>query len=332
MTKKPARTRPLDRDGDGKDGGSLPGNQTAPMAKVIVTAPWDDTATPDQVKVKAEEAARAAWGDRPFTVTMKGDKAVATVDEGLDGTDDWTRDNDVITLKLEEAGVRDHDEQPIDLANVIQWPDEDARAAETFADAMMAAGKFTDHNGTERNADGSAIDLPEILRERTVVTGAGASTGDDALDAIAEAEPDAVATTLQDHDTDGEATFTAEEIAAGQTPVVEQEGEATATAADQATQLDETDPLATVETDKAPIAVRLSDLQVLTSARRLYHTREGYSATWNAPFLDDATVDGWVAAGLAEAIPSAGNTGGVRATDEARQLERQLRREQAEAA
>ena len=44
MSKKPTRTHPLDRDGDGKPGGSLPGNQTAPMAED--TPPAEDEDTP----------------------------------------------------------------------------------------------------------------------------------------------------------------------------------------------------------------------------------------------------------------------------------------------
>lgn len=290
MTKS-KRTHPLDRDGDGEPGGSLPGNQTAPMAE---TNPGDPN-RPDDGPPNSDATP-------PGTPPADDHEAVA----------EWTRDNELIQMKLEEAGVRDADEAVIPLANVTQWPDEDAQAAEAFADAMMAEGKYTDEDGIERNADGSAIDLPEILHERTVISGAGMGG-------------------LTSDDADGEGTFTAEEIAAGRTPIVEQEGEATTTAAEQATTLDAADPVTTVETDTAPIAVRLSELQALTSAKRLYQTREGYSATWNAPFIDTATVDGWVKAGLAEVIPTAGNTGGVRATEEGRRVERELRREQAQA-
>lgn len=202
MTRKPApeRTRPLDRDGDGADGGSLPGNQTAPMA-----------AAPDPVS---------------------------------------------------QAAITDQ----------IRPVSDDHVHAEPHTEAA------------------------------------------------------------QDETGDGPDTFTPEEIAAGATPVVEQEGETTTSAADQATVIDGNDPLVTIDTETAPIAVRLRELETLINARRLYRSPQGYSATYAAPFIDEATVTGWIRAGLAEDIPTAGNSGGVKLTAKARQVVTRLRHQLAEAA
>lgn len=299
-----ARTNPPDRDGDGRPGGSLPGNETVEAAK----GPAAETAP-------AETGTSPGDPNRSDDGPPNSDATPPPQPEGATEGAAWARDNELIQMKLEEAGVRGRDEEVIDLPIVTQWPDEDARAAEAFADAMLADGKYTDDEGIERNADGSAIDLPEILHERTVISGAGEG-----------AAP-------QDDEPDPSDTFTPEEVAAGRTPVIEQEGEATTTAADTATVIDPADPLVTVDTDTAPVAVRLSELGVLVSSRRLYETAEGYTATYGAPFIDAATVEGWIKAGLAERIPSAGNTGGVRATAAARGMAARLRREQqAEAA
>lgn len=288
MSKKPHRTRPLDRDGDGRDGGSLPGNQTAPMAET-----------------------HAEWTRNDAEVL----EDLQLMDEGWSGT--------VETLTLE----------------IVQsWTDADARAAQEYAASIVGL------------APDKRPPAPDFLQP-FLISKPGPDTpapeGDTALDAIAEAEPDLVETARADHDQAAESldataegddpdpsdTFTPEEVAAGQTPVIEQEGEATTTAADAATVIDAADPLVTVDTDTAPVAVRLSELGVLVSSRRLYKTPEGYSATYSAPFIAAATVEGWVKAGLAETIPSAGNAGGVRATAEARAMAARLRREQqAEAA
>lgn len=189
--------------------------------------------------------------------------------------------------------------------------------------------------------DGDGRDGGSLPGNRTAPLAEGGNT---ALDAIAEAEPDLVEAARADHDQAGESleagqddepdrsdTFTPEEVAAGRTPVIEQEGEATTTAADAATVIDEADPLVTVDTETAPIAVRLSELNVLISSRRLYKTPEGYSATYSAPYIDAATVEGWVKAGLAQEVPTAGNTGGVRVTAEARSVATRLRQRQRQA-
>ncbi|MFC5374759.1 hypothetical protein ACFPIF_19540 [Brevundimonas faecalis] len=208
MTKAPNRTRPLDRDGDGADGGSLPGNQTAPLAGAHVEGVWVDEA--EQIPLDELAAFR----------TTPGDSAE----------------------KLEAI------EREVDEANAA------ARAA---------------------------------------------------------AEPDP------------SDTFTAEEIAAGRTPVIQAEGDAAVTAAEIATEIQPNDPLVQIETEAAPIAVRERELRLLVENRRLYKSAMpdggwGYSSNYGAPYVDEATVLAWIAAGLAEDVPSAGNIGGVKPTDLAR--------------
>lgn len=205
MTKANKRTTPLDRDGDGHDGGSLPGNQTAPMADEA--APAEGEPDPD---LSPEEAA--------------SDPA----------TDEAAPDEPMV-----DAGTHD----------------------------------------TE----------------------------------IAEGT-----------DGDAAATFTAEEIAAGETPLA-QEDEAEITAADAATVIPEDDALVTIQTETAPVAVRQRELQILVDARRLYKSPEGYSATYGAPYIETATVEAWIKAGLAEDVPSGGNTGAVKVTHEARRALTELK-------
>lgn len=326
MTKS-KRTHPLDRDGDGAPGGSLPGNETAPMAETSplpagLTPPAEGTeATGPTIRdtgifaseiaelVRTENTAQEIMETYPDLTESDIETAiqwsVAEAQKANPGgaatqsADDWTRNDAEILedLQLMDEGWSGTVET-LTLGTVKDWSDEQAREAQAYAASIVGI------------APEKRPPAPDFLQPFLI------------------SKPQVETPPVDDADGD---TFTAEEIAAGRTPVVEQEGEATTTAADQTTTLDAANPLATVQTETAPIAVRLSELQVLTSARRLYQTREGYSATWNAPFIDAATVDGWVAAGLAEAIPSAGNTGGVRATEEGRRVERQLRREQAQA-
>lgn len=234
MTRKPNRTRPLDRDGDGRDGGSLPGNKTAPMA----TADGDP--------------------NRP--------------DDGPPNADQTPP------------------EQPDDLADVRTSPGD------------------------------SAEKLEAIERETDEANAAARGDGGDALAAIAEAEPDLVAQAIEDHGDEPDPcdTFTAEEVAAGQTEVIQAEGDAAVTAAEVATEIPTEDPLVQIETETAPIAVRARELRLLVESRRLYKSAEGYSATYGAPYVDQATVDSWIAAGLAEAVPTAGICGGIKPTHEAR--------------
>lgn len=238
MTAKSKRTHPLDRDGDGKAGGSLPGNQTAPMA--------------------------------------------------------WTRDDQRLIAKLQLAQVTlDPAFTDAGLADeVAGWSDETAQQVEAFADAMTAEGRYQDEAGDERNADGSPIELPPIL-SRALIGETDQTAGD---------------------------TFDAEQVAAattaGEGAVIAEEGETVADPATATAPLD--DGLVNIPTDTAPVAVRLHELRILVTARRLYKSREGYSSNYGPPYIDQATVDAWIAAGLAEDVPSAGNMGGVRVTPEGR--------------
>ncbi len=120
-------------------------------------------------------------------------------------------------------------------------------------------------------------------------------------------------------------TFTPDQIAAGQTPVADQDGEVETAAADTATTIADDDPLVTIETSTAPVAVRLRELTLLVNARRLYKSPEGYSSNYGAPYIADATADAWVKAGLAEAVPSAGHSGGIKLTHEARRALTELK-------
>lgn len=238
MTAKSKRTHPLDRDGDGKPGGSLPGNQTAPMA--------------------------------------------------------WTRDDQRLIAKLQTAQVTlDPALTDAGLADeVAGWTDEEAQQAEAFADAMTANGRYQDEAGDERNADGSPIELPPILA-RALIGETDQTAGD---------------------------TFDAEQVAAattaGEGAIIAEEGETVADPATATAPLD--DGLVNIPTETAPVAVRLHELRILVTARRLYKSPEGYSSNYGPPYIDQATVDAWIAAGLAEDVPTAGNMGGVRVTPEGR--------------
>lgn len=280
MTTKSKRTNPLDRDGDGKPGGSLPGNQTAPMA---------DAARPP-----------------------------------ADGEPSWTRDNAAILLKLAEAGIEIDTTKPAALAEetLADWSNEDAHAAEIFADKMNAEGSHMDEEGGDwLDADLHPIAIPAVLEpylfrnvEQDDLADVRTTPGDSAekLEAI-ERETDEANAAASD-------TFDAEQVEAasrvGEGAVIGEEGETVADPSTAAAPLD--DALVTIPTDTAPVAVRLHELRILVTARRLYKSREGYSSNYGPPYIDQATIDAWIAAGLAEDVPSAGNMGGVRVTPEGR--------------
>ncbi|MCO8030101.1 hypothetical protein NI454_09070 [Brevundimonas diminuta] len=260
MTRKPNRTRPLDRDGDGRDGGSLPGNRTAPMA------PADgDPNRPD---------------DGP--------------------------------------------------PNAQQTPPPAPVAADDLADARTTPGDSPDK-------------LEAIERETDEAKAAARAAGGDALAAIAEAEPDLVAQVLQD-DADASAdaeqrdTFSAEEVEAAdphaacancgdEHPVGVLEDDVCPLCAED--EDDQDDSLAQLANEAAggaepPIAVRARELRLLLDSRRLYKSDQGYSATYGAPYVEQAVVDSWIEAGLAEFDATAGICGGVKPTHEARRQLSQL--------
>lgn len=258
---KSKRTHPLDRDGDGAPGGSLPGNQTAPMA----------------------------WARDDQRLIAKLQLAQVTLDPALT-----------------DAGLADE---------VSGWSDETAQQVEAFADAMTADGRYQDEAGDERNADGSPIELPPVL-SRAVIGETDAPRGwalnGDPADHQSD-RPDDLGADRPD-------TFDPEQVEAaspaGEGAVIAEEGETVVDPETATAPMDEA--LVNIPTDTAPVAVRLHELRILVTARRLYKSPEGYSATYGAPFIDQATVDAWIAAGLAEDVPSAGNMGGVRATPQAR--------------
>ena len=115
-------------------------------------------------------------------------------------------------------------------------------------------------------------------------------------------------------------TFTPEEIAAGQTLVAEQEGEAETTAA-LATETAQAELVAVAPDgpDAQPVAVRRDELQRLVDNGWLYKTRDGFSPSYSAPFVSPETIAVWLEAGLAEDRPSAGREGGVYVTAKAAQ-------------
>lgn len=286
MTAKSKRTHPLDRDGDGDPGGSLPGNQTAPMA----------------------------WSRDDQRLIAKLQMAQVTLDPALT-----------------DAGFADE---------VAGWTDEVAQQVEVFADAMMADGRYQDEAGDERNADGSLIELPPVLARALI--GETEQEADDADDPHADCVHcgDSHPVGVLDHDlcpacvdeapildqldqaTDQTAgdTFDAEQIEAasqaGEGAVIGEEGETVADPSTAAAPLD--DALVTIPTETAPVAVRLHELRILVTARRLYKSPEGYSSNYGPPYIDQPTIDAWIAAGLAEDVPTAGNMGGVRVTSEGR--------------
>lgn len=193
-----------------------------------------------------------------------------------------------------------------------------------------------DAEAAPETAPAEAAPEPETAGERDVATDETAPA-EDAIDADTAGaiegrvrapsddhvhEPaltDPTAAAIETFTGDGGDTFTAEEIAAGQTPVVEQEGEAVVTAA-EAAEAGQAE-LATVEPEgpaDLPVAVRLDELSRLVDNRWLYKSKDGYSPSYSAPYVSQETIDVWLANGLAEARPSAGREGGVFVTDKAR--------------
>lgn len=284
MTKKPAphRTHALDRDGDGAPGGSLPGNQTAPMADELAdarTTAGDDADKLDAINRETDEA-----------------HAAARAEAG------WSRDEARLTRKLDDIGARFSD---LSTEAVVQsWTDQEAFMAETFADAMLADGKYVDEEGQDRTAAGDLIALPAILAEWEIGF---------------------------EHPAQEEQTFDPEQVAAADdASPLERAMDALDTAfADEpdqlgAPELGETDPA-----DRQQVAARIRDLQVLVDAPRLYRSAEGYSSNYGAPYISDVVVRSWIVAGLAEDIPSAGNAGGVKMTADARRMLADLKRGEA---
>ena len=275
MTNKSKRTHTLDSDGDGGAGGSLPGNQTAPMAT---------DAEAEQAKLEAIER------------ETDDANAAARLAAG------WTRDDGRLTGKLTDIGARFSDLST--EAVVESWTEQEAFNVEAFADAMLAPGRHRNEDGDEVTAEGVAIPLPDVLAAWEIY-----------FEPDPASEPELFETTAGD-------TFDAEQVEAASTAlegaVIAEEGEIVADPSTATAPLD--DGLVTIPTETAPVAVRLHELRLLVTARRLYKSPEGYSSNYGAPYIDQATIDAWIAAGLAEDVPTAGNQGGVRVTAEARSV------------
>ncbi|MNU93164.1 hypothetical protein D3C71_831000 [compost metagenome] len=299
MTKASNRTRPLDRDGDGADGGSLPGNQTAPMASAE-----GDPNRPDDGPPNADQSPPAAESTSPREAS-----ALAFLDkhgrrptsEDFIGSDEVAPLLDTDVGRYDDQLGRDVTQEDVDAQYVLPSPTE---TVDDLADARTTPG-----------------DSPEkeeaIHRETAEAKSAVAAsvTGDTALAAIASACIEQALLDAEDA-ADLTDTFTPEEVAAA-AQVNEAEGEAPAVDAEP-TVIPTDDPLLQIETETAPIAVRERELRLLVESRRLYKSPEGYSSNYGAPYVDEPTVQAWITAGLAEDVPSAGNHGGVKPTHEAR--------------
>lgn len=313
MTNKSKRTHPLDRDGDGEPGGSLQGNQTAPMAT---------DAEAEQAKLEAME--------------RETDEANAAVRLAAG----WTRDDARLTGKLTDIGARFADLST--EAVVESWTDQEVFNVEAFADAMLAPGRHRNEDGDEVTAEGVAIPMPDVLAAWEIDFEPDPAsepelfetTDDDTFDAeqveaAGQATAGVIVSAPWGDDVSPEQVREQLEQRAkeawGERPfLITTKGDtlvATLTEAElveAAAATAPADPIAIDDVERQ-VAVRLRELRILLGARRLYKSADGYSASFGAPFIDQATVDAWLAAGLADAVPSAGNQGGVRATAKARQ-------------
>lgn len=338
MTKKAQskRTDPLDRDGDGAKGGSLPDNQTAPYAQgaddADAKAPPAETAR--EGEAPAPDANPDGNPDRPDDGPPNSDAeppaetpAVVTGESAPETpTEDpqpWTRDDTLIVLKLGEAGIATYPDKEGGVAEdtIGKWSDEEAQTAERWADQMNAEGSFTCESGEWMTADKQLIETPDVLnaylfRKDPAADYAGDATADPATPP--QPEPDPQTPAEPGAKADPGPTFSPEEIAAGKRGVAGEDGET----ADQPEAVQE--DLALIQTDQAPVAVRIRELRALLEHRRLYRTEEGYSATQHPPYISVDTVTAWTQAGLCEHVPSAGRMGGIKPTVKARSEFNQL--------
>ena len=281
MTKKSQRTHPLDRDGDGAPGGSLPGNQTAPFAEGDPNRPDDGPPNADVTPPP------------PPTDTAAAPLQAAAGPDGLITLDDLAEIEPDLT-----ATVRaDHGEDDDATFDAEQIAAGDAlRSAKP--PLCIVVGRWADHLTAE--------DLLGAARDQ-----ATAAYGPSNFTLEMKGDK-AVATPIQP-----DVAEDAAKAAATEGAVIEEEGETVAPPEAAAAPL-EADGLVTLQTETAPVAVRLDHLRILTSSRRLYKSEHGYSSNYAPPYIDQATVDVWIGAGFAEDVPSAGNSGGVRVLPEAR--------------
>lgn len=276
------RTDPLDRDGDGHPGGSLPGNQTAPYA---------EGEQPGETQNSDAPLRTYAFALRQFETTEVPDadriaelrrRAVAVF--GEDTTDIQTRFGDLVI-----ATCANQPGEPSREPLVVAAGDDHVRPETLLEAAQELAIDYWGHTDYDVQMEGDRA----VARRHEPAE-----------------EPDPAD------------TFTAEEIAAGKTPVIEAEGEQVATAADATA----TAELARVDLDTAPgdqprtVAVNVEQLRLLAQNKWLYKSEHGFGAASGAPFVDQATVDVWIEAGLCTWSETAGNHGGVRITHEGRRV------------
>ncbi|GAW42449.1 hypothetical protein SH203_02865 [Brevundimonas sp. SH203] len=316
MTTKSKRTHPLDRDGDGAPGGSLPGNQTAPMAD----AAGDDLAN-----------ARTTPGDgaeKLEAIEREVDQANAAARDAAG----WTRDDARLTGKLTDIGARCSD---LSVEAVVEsWTDQEAFTVETFADAMLAPGRHRNAEGEEVTAEGASIPLPDVLGEWEVhfePDGHGDTFDAEQVAAAAEAQPTETKIIVC---VPWRADITPEQVRAqlderAKTAWGDRPYTVTASGSKMSAVLTDeeltartglAEDLLTIATPKGSVSVRREDARRLVDNRFLYKSAHGYSSNTHPPYIDAASAEALVSAGLAEWDPDAGSHGGVRVTSEARSI------------
>lgn len=214
MTKTSKRTHPTDRDGDGNPGGSLPGNQTAPFA-TAEDKPADNPA--DTATAETSQPAETP----PASSTPAGDNQSDTVDDLADTRTtpgDSPEKLEAIEREVDEANAAARDaeaEFQADAATearedsgTIEGADEDANDD----DPHEACSRCQDEHPEAMLQDGLCANCVDEEEDEDEALAASV-TGSPILDAIAEAEPDLVAQTLEDHADDF--TFDAEQVEAG---------------------------------------------------------------------------------------------------------------------
>lgn len=385
MTAKSKRTHPLDRDGDGKPGGSLPGNQTAPMAwtrddqrliaklqlaKVTLDPAFTNADLADEVAGWSDETAQQveAFADAMTAEGRYQDEAgdernadgspielppvlaralIGEADAAREAADDaddphadcvhcgdshpvGVLDDDLCPACVDEAPILDQLEKTTDQT-ASDTSGKEQREAPAYYVNVIVVPREADEPltfGVETNIPGLVIETDTLADAREL----GEHFARDLLKDHGEPQAIIDAVTLnvspeaeaaeQDRAANAATsdTFDAEQVAAaataGEGAVIAEEGETVVDPATATAPMD--DDLVNIPTETAPVAVRLHELRILVTTRRLYKSPEGYSSNYGPPYIDQATVDAWIAAGLAEDVPSAGNMGGVRVTSEGR--------------
>lgn len=216
-------------------------------------------------------------------------------EEALQTPVEWTRDDAYIHGALCMVSECWQFEDRLAPEVVVGWTDQQALDAETWAEAVLDT------------AHGVTPDVPDFL----------ASFAADTEAAPTLAETEAAALEEADAERGEEDTFTPEEILAGQTDLVQEEGETAIAAAVAAPVIDDADPLVMIETRTAPVALRLGNLRRLVENRLFYKSEAGFSPNYHAPHVDEAEVRVWLDNGLARWDETAGRIGGIYVEPEA---------------